>query len=466
MRRAILTVGLGFGDEGKGAAVDFLARRYAADLVVRYCGGSQAGHNVELPDGRRHTFSQFGAGTLASPAPARTYLGPRVVIDPLALLREARHLSELAVKDPLDLLAVHPRCLVTTHWHKTLNRLRELSRGVGRHGSCGQGIGEARSYWLAHGADAVFAADLGNLDVLRDKLELQRQRALLELQGFLHAIDPAALEEMDLWDLTAEAAAADLYEAGERLAISAEVPECETAIFEGAQGVLLDEYRGFHPHTTWSTVTLHHAWELVQQAEAEEVAVLGVTRAYATRHGAGPLPTFSPELTARLQDPGNPPNAWQGGLRCGWLDLPLLRYAAAVVGPLAGLVVNHLDQVADAECMVCEEYRNLTLSPSPVPNLSAQERLGEQLRQAEPVLVAATSDDLHRRLGEIAPVVLTGFGPTHEDRSGSGLRFRSRRRRPQLDRLASIFQSPGVDGLETRGRFGEPQPATSRETSP
>ncbi len=429
MKRAILTVGLGFGDEGKGATVDHLARRYEADLVVRYSGGSQAGHNVELPDGRRHTFSQFGAGTLASPAPARTYLGPRVVIDPPAILREARHLSEMGVKAPLDLLAGHPRCLVTTHWHKTLNRLRELSRGVDRHGSCGQGIGEARRYWLAHGADAVFAADLPNLDVLRDKLELQRQRALLELQGFIHQIDTAALEEMDLWDLTAEAAAEELHEAGEPLALSAEVPECETAIFEGAQGVLLDEYRGFHPHTTWSTVTLHHAWELVQQAEAEEVAVLGVTRAYTTRHGAGPLPTFSPELTARLQDPGNPPNAWQGSLRCGWLDLPLLRYAAAVIGPLDGLAVNHLDQVADTECMVCEEYRNLTLSPSPAPNLSAQERLGEELGRAEPVLAAASPEEILCRLEAIAPVVLTGFGPTHEDRRGAGLRFRSRRGR-------------------------------------
>jgi adenylosuccinate synthase len=429
MRRAILTVGLGFGDEGKGAAVDFLARRYAADLVVRYCGGSQAGHNVELPDGRRHTFSQFGAGTLASPAPPRTHLGPRVVIDPLAILREAAHLSEMGVKHPLDLLTVHPRCLVTTRWHKALNRLRELSRGGERHGSCGQGIGEARSYWLAHGPDAVFAADLHDLDVLREKLDLQRQRVLLELQGFIHRIDAGALEEMDLWDLTAEAVAGDLHEAGERLALSAEMPACETAIFEGAQGVLLDEYRGFHPHTTWSTVTPHHAWELVQQAGAEEVAVLGITRAYATRHGEGPLPTFSPEWTARLQDPGNPPNAWQGSLRCGWLDLPLLRYAAAVAGPLDGLVVNHLDQVTGGEYMVCEEYRNLTLFPSPAPDLSRQGRLGEELRRAEPVLAAAAPDDLLRRLGEIAPVVLTGFGPTHEDRSVTGLRFRSRRRR-------------------------------------
>src|SRR5215831_17266882 len=127
MKRSIITVGLGFGDEGKGATVDYLTRRYEADLVVRFCGGSQAGHNVQLPDGRRHTFAQFGAGTLA--APARTYLGPNVVIDPPALLREAAHLSGLGVANPLGLLTVHPRCLVTTLWHKALNRARELARG-------------------------------------------------------------------------------------------------------------------------------------------------------------------------------------------------------------------------------------------------------------------------------------------------------------------------------------------------
>ena len=89
MKRAVITVGLGFGDEGKGATVDFLTRELGADLVIRYCGGSQAGHNVELPDGRRHTFSQFGAGTLAPNRP-RTYLGSATVIDPPAMLREAK----------------------------------------------------------------------------------------------------------------------------------------------------------------------------------------------------------------------------------------------------------------------------------------------------------------------------------------------------------------------------------------
>ncbi len=441
MKRAIITVGLGFGDEGKGATVDYLARHYDAELVVRYCGGSQAGHNVELPDGRRHTFSQFGAGTLArTERPPRTYLGPNVIIDPPALLREAAHLVELGVDRPLDLLAVHPRCLVTTVWQRTLNQLRELARGAGRHGSCGQGIGETRRYWLEHGHDAIVAADLGDGEVLRDKLELLRQRALLQLQDLVEHIPAEQLRDLDLWDLGTEAVARQLGEAVRRgMTVSPALPECETAIFEGAQGVLLDEYRGFHPHTTWSTVTAHHAWEMVRQMGADAVSVVGITRAYATRHGDGPLPTWSAELTARLEDPGNPPNAWQGRLRCGWLDLALLRYAVDVAGPLDGIVVNHLDQVAEDGWLVCEEYRGGRLKASDAPNLAWQSELTRQLRKADPVLVPATADEIVCRVGELAPVVLTGWGPTHEGRTGGEVRFRSRR---HADRTATVSGAP------------------------
>src|SRR6266508_4251297 len=138
MKRAIITVCLGFGDEGKGATFDFLCRRYEADLVVRYSGGSQAGHNVQLPDGGRHTFSQFGAGTLAG---VPTYLGRAVVLHPTALAREGEHLRELGVGAPFATLPVPPGCLVSTWVPQALSRLRELLRGPGRHGSCGHGIG-------------------------------------------------------------------------------------------------------------------------------------------------------------------------------------------------------------------------------------------------------------------------------------------------------------------------------------
>src|SRR5262249_52240465 len=145
------------------------------------------------------------------------------------------------------------------------------------------------------------------------------------------------------------------------------------------------------------------------------------------RHGEGPLPSFSAGLTDRLRDVGNPWNRWQGGLRCGWLDLPLVRYAAAVAGPLDGVVVNHLDQVRPADCQVCNAYRNVTLTPSAAPRLSWQGHLTRDLCRAEPVLSPATPDRIVRLLSELAPVAITSTGPTYQQREIARLPFRERR---------------------------------------
>jgi adenylosuccinate synthase len=166
---------------------------------------------------------------------------------------------------------------------------------------------------------------------------------------------------------------------------------------------------------------------MIHAADVEAVAVLGITRAYTTRHGEGPLPSFSAELTNRLQDAGNPWNRWQGGMRCGWLDLPLVRYAAAVSGPLDGLVVNHLDQVRQADCWVCATYRNVTLTPSAAPQLSGQGQLTQDLCRAEPELSPATPDRIIHLLSELAPVVITSCGPTSEQRELARLPFRQRK---------------------------------------
>ena len=96
-----------------------------------------------------------------------------------------------------------------------------------------------------------------------------------------------------------------------------------------------------------------------KKARPTEVCALGVIRAYMTRHGAGPLPSWAPELDAALTDPGNPTNAWQGTIRRGWLDLMLLRYAVeAVGGPLDGLAVNCLDHLTNIAPKICVGYRS------------------------------------------------------------------------------------------------------------
>ena len=422
MQRAIIVQGLGFGDEGKGATVDFLARELAADLVVRYCGGSQAGHNVVLPDGRRHIFSQFGAGTLAG---AATYLAEPTIINLPAMHKEARHLLEMTAADPFLKLAVHPRALVSTVYHQQLNRLRELSRGAGRHGSCGHGIGETRNYWLQHGLDAVFAADLLDREALAGKLELLRQRALLEAQELVDRVPADEHWRLDVFMEPARQVAAELRQMAVPLAIEPALPACGTAIFEGAQGVLLDEWRGFHSYTTWSTVTLQPALAMIEESGAEEVCTLGVTRAYMTRHGAGPLPTWSRDLDTKLSDPGNPANAWQGTLRRGWLDLLLLHYAAETAGgPLDGLVINCLDHLADVSPQICTGYRFPPdeeiekLPVSPVPWLARQERLTRLLERAAPVCrpisLAALCDAL---AAEVAPIAIAAAGPAWQDRT-------------------------------------------------
>jgi adenylosuccinate synthase len=443
MRRAVIVQGLGFGDEGKGATVDFLTRELGADLVVRYCGGSQAGHNVVLPDGRRHGFSQFGAGTLAG---AATYLGEQMIINLPAMHKEAQHLLEMSGEDPFLKLLVHPRALVSTVYHQQLNRLRELARGENRHGSCGHGVGETRNYWLKHGQDAVFAADLKDRAILGGKLELLRQRVLLEAQEFVDRVAEEERWRLSVFMEPAHQIAAELRQLAGPLAMDASVPACTTAIFEGAQGVLLDEWRGFHPHTTWSTVTLHHALALVDESDAEEVCTLGITRAYMTRHGAGPLPTWSRDLDARLRDPGNPANAWQGMLRRGWPDLVLLRYALETAGgPLDGLVVNCLDDLAEATTYVCTGYRlqdGQTIERLPsaaAPALAFQQRLTSLLEGATPIYEALSPATISDRLAdETAPTAMTATGPTWRDRSLGDLRFRQRR---EVDG-STLFCSP------------------------
>ncbi len=406
--KAIITVGLGFGDEGKGATVDYLVRRLGAELVVRYSGGAQAGHSVELPDGRRHTFSQFGAGTLAG---ARTWLGPRMIVSPQTLTPEAEHLQSIGIDDPWSLLSAHPAALVATEYHAAMNRLRELARGDGRHGSCGLGIGETRHYWLRYGADAVTVADLASRRQLVQKLTLLRDRMLLEMQELprLDRTWAAALHE------TLPAPQADLLQQSmHRVSVSARMPAAETVIFEGAQGVLLDEWHGFHPYTTWSTVTPLHALELTAENGIDDVTVLGLTRAYSTRHGAGPFPTWDRDFTTTLRDAGNQPNAWQGSLRAGPLDLVLLDYAARICR-IDALAVTCLDQLP-ARPRVCPRYADLSRLEIP-QSLREQAELTRLLESAAATYRETIVEELLAILYSIAPVALTSSGPTGADRT-------------------------------------------------
>jgi adenylosuccinate synthase len=363
--RAFIVVDLGFGDSGKGVLTDFLVRRTGARLVVRYNGGAQAGHNVISPDGCHHTFSQFGSGTFS--AGVRTYLSRHVVIHPAALLLEGSLLESKGVRDAFARLRICEQALVITPYHQAANRLRELMRGASRHGSCGVGMGETVSDSKAFPEDAIRAADLLDRDLLKRKL-LQIRRRLKE-EIVARRVHNSSSPRMEMessifeWDAVMERTLG----AAERIAALGLVAsdalfatwmhETESVVWEGAQGILLDEDAGFHPYTTWSRCTTANAKTLLQEFTPNaEVNTIGVLRSYANRHGAGPLPTQTSMLSPAISD-HNTSGEWQGEVRYGWFDSVLARYALEVNGGVDFLALTHLDVPGKASAWnVCREY--------------------------------------------------------------------------------------------------------------
>lgn len=432
MRQVFLTVDLGFGDAGKGSIVDCLTRTYDAHTVVRYNGGAQAGHRVVTDDAipQDHVFAQFGSGTLAG---AATHLSRYMLLEPLAMMAEEQHLRALNVHDAFQRTTIDARALVITPFQRAANRLRELARGVDRHGSCGMGIGETMTDALTYGEKVLRVGDLTKPDLLYTKLAFLRKVNLAKMPVQCRALaqDASAVAELEL--LTDPSWADWLMAAYQKFAGQAQIVAGDylddllerpgTVIFEGAQGVLLDEWAGFHPYTTWSTTTLANAHTLLAEAHyTGEVTQIGITRAYATRHGAGPFVSEDATLTDALPDACNGFGAWQQGFRVGWLDLVMLRYALQTVGPLDYLAVTCLDRLAALPALqVCRQYEHATnlvkqITPSPtLRDLAYQAQLTHTLAHCQPRLepVAgpiALLDLITAELG--LPVGLISTGPT------------------------------------------------------
>lgn len=450
--RHILVAGLGYGDEGKGTITDWLcspAQAEPARLVVRYNGGPQAGHNVVTPDGRHHTFSQFGSGTLQG---AATHLSQYMMVDPLALTAEAEHLQQLGIVNPYRSLTVDERALIVTPYHAAMNQWRERIRGDRRHGSCGKGIGETA--WMAENYPwtALRAAHcLQGHDFLRGWLTRLREQ-------FENRCP-------DLGDIPEPEELADAYAAfGENITITVRdyiryQLRNVRAVFEGAQGVLLDQVYGYHPHTTWSSTTFSNAYAILNEAGvySGDALHLGVTRAYATRHGAGPFATEDPALG--LPEPHNPPGEWQGRLRQGHLDLPALRYAIRVLGEVNAIAMTHWDTAAaHPELKACTEYKldgevYADLDFRGAPGLAWREREGQRLARVLPDCAPVEWGDPDRANAALSlalgcPLGIVSHGPTWRDKesyldsAGRARRLRAREASGQPG-IATAFPASG-----------------------
>jgi adenylosuccinate synthase len=343
-RSAWSVIGAGYGDEGKGLMTDALAAALGSEtVVVRTNGGAQAGHTVRTPDGRAHVFHHVGSGALAG---AATHLSRFFVHHPMLLGEEVRRLQALGGNVSIS---ADPRGYVTTPWDMMVNQAVEQARGADRHGSCGHGFGET----VGRCEETRFGLTLGDLaaaDLSARLRAIRDEWAPARLAALGVGGDPALLASEAIFDRFMEDAAAILGLVD--LRPDAALADAPAVIFEGAQGLMLDQHYGAFPYVTRSNTGIANMAVVAAEAGIAHVDALYVTRCYRTRHGAGPLPDEA-DISAHFaaEDSTNMPNPWQGNLRFAELDLGIL--GAAILhdllraGPVAvtpHLAVTCLDQ--------------------------------------------------------------------------------------------------------------------------
>ncbi|HKK76855.1 MAG TPA: adenylosuccinate synthetase [Saprospiraceae bacterium] len=310
-----IVLGLGYGDEGKGKTTAWLAEQSKTPLVIRFSAGHQAGHTVVDPRGRRHVFSNFGAGTLSD---AATYWSAYCTFNPIAYQNECRALKDLSITPRAYIDA---RAMVTTPYDIYFNRQRE---SIKRHGSCGLGVGATMT--RNQGPYKLFVQDLRYPVVVEQKLQAIRhyyQQQSARGEDWLPIADQAVIDFLQAITHIRE----DLQIVQEPLFFS-DLSAYDQLIFEGTQGILLDMDHGFFPYVTYAYTTSRNAMELIHQYQLPSPTIYYITRAYQTRHGNGFL---SNEHLAVDYHPNptetNQYNPWQGEQRVAPLDLDLLNYA-------------------------------------------------------------------------------------------------------------------------------------------
>ena len=302
-----IVLGAGYGDEGKGSHVNHLASKSKRPLVIRFSGGHQVGHTVVLEDGTRHVFSNFGSGTLAG---APTYWSEYCTFNPIGIQRESNDLRKMGV---LPMLFLDANAMVTTPFDMLMNKQLDKQN---RHGSVGVGFGQTIQRTEDH--YTLFARDLKYPAIRDAKLELIRK-----YYGYQNT--EKTIEVMDEF----KAACEHVMENHEVVDGLRTLQDNEW-IFEGSQGIMLDQNYGFFPHVTRSNTTAKNAVEIINKYRPDSyIRTYYVTRAYLTRHGNGPMPNQSLDNSFIIDNPleTNRSDGFQGEFRKAPLDIDMLKYA-------------------------------------------------------------------------------------------------------------------------------------------
>ena len=350
MSQNLAVVGVQWGDEGKGKIVDILSEHF--DCVARYQGGHNAGHTVNVGN-RRHVLHLIPSGIFQPRV--KCVIGSGVVLDPLALIEETDAI-ERAMSIPVEgRLFVSNRCHLILPYHRVLEAAIEKQLGERRIGTTSRGIGPA--YEDKMGRRGLRVCDLMDPQTLADKIRalVTEKNRTLEALKYPQIIDPEPLvdsytqygERIRSLVIDTSAYLNDLIRSGKSI------------LFEGAQGTLLDVDHGTFPFVTSSSAAAGGVSTGLGISPKHVHSVLGVSKAYTTRVGAGPFPT---ECTGaegeQIRDRGNEFGSTTGRpRRCGWFDGPAARYAT-MVNALDSIVVTKID-VLDTFSQVpfCVDYK-------------------------------------------------------------------------------------------------------------
>lgn len=347
--RNVIVLGSQWGDEGKGKMVDLFSERF--DLVVRYQGGHNAGHTVFI--GERKFILKLIPGGILRPD-KQVVIGNGLVIDPAALLAEIDALEAAGVQVSKSLF-ISNRAHVLLPAHRMMEKMSEGRAGRVSIGTTSRGIGPCYE-------DKTARRGIRIADLL-DRESFRAQYALLMEEKVTVAKALGIYEELEL-DRTRE----EYERFAERirpmvrdtaLLLNQAIAAGKTMLFEGAQGTMLDIDHGTYPFVTSSNASAGGACTGTGVPPTRITGVIGVSKAYTTRVGAGPFPTESLDGAGdQIRKRGNEFGAVTGRpRRCGWFDVPLLRYSAAING-LDSLVITKLDVLDEFDNIpVCVGYR-------------------------------------------------------------------------------------------------------------
>ena len=371
---ATVVIGAQWGDEGKGKLIDVLAA--SADMVVRFQGGSNAGHTLVV-NGQKTVLHLIPSGILH--ADKMCVISSGVVIDIFGLVEEIKKLKAAGVQITSQQLLISDNATALLPYHKVLDQAREKALSAGKIGTTGKGIGPAYEDRVAR--RALVMSDLFDSKSLKAKLDFVLQEKNVLLKN-LYDLPPVNAQEIydQIQTVVGELAAYRTSDVS--LLVAQKLKLGRRILFEGAQGTLLDIYHGTYPFVT-SSSTLSGAGATSAGVGPHHLSkIVGVFKAYCTRVGSGPFPTeLSNETGAHIQKVGHEFGSTTGrARRCGWLDLVALKYAIRLNG-INSLAMMKLDVLSDLDQVgVCVGYKlnGETIHEFPTST--------EQVSQLEPVV--------------------------------------------------------------------------------